>query len=1617
MSSNILKRLQVKTLKWFVGAAMTMAPIVSFAQAELPFVMTQEAFNDQSIIINKKGPSTTWDSSNNGVKSGGDGNGFNFDDKYFDVAFSGIPDAISFKITSKGTLGFPVTKADWYIAESPDNIDWSSVPWNATNASYENGQSETFSVPLKSTTRYVRLCYSGNFGGTFCNITITPKEFTLKVIEMGEITREEKVRPYAPISIATPQIDCYTFTGWDKDIPENMPFDDLTLTANFSFNQYTSHFKVSDEELGVTLEDYDQTFDCGAAVSVTDPSLKGYTFNGWEPQIPATATEIMDGATYKAKWTHDEYKLVLYTTDNDSIVKLFHYGDSTGIIDPIREGYTFTSWKDSIRGNVTAPVTMPDTNVTLRAGWKINQYPLIINKGLDFDPPADTTIYKYNAAVSVRTPSHEGYTFKGWNPEIPATMPADTFRTTAQWEVNQYRYVVYTSETDSVLKLVDYGATLEPLDSQMRPGYTFKGWDKEQPATMPAHNVTIRAIWDINQYKLNLIADGEVYKSYTFNYNDTIVLEDLKNPTKEGYTFAGWDAEFEDRMPAKDLSYEAQWTTNKYYVVWVNNPNNAQMNDTLYYDYGKQIPMAHDPERVGYTFLGWDGEIPATMPAKNIVIKSLWEAIVYNLSFYSEEKLYLKQTYTYGAEIDYNSVSNPIRTGYQFLGWDGDMPETMPAKDMKLNAKWSVNTHTLVIVYDENESTPNDTIMYEYGAAIKPVEDPEKVGYSFIGWDMKIPATMPDNSLVITAKWVINNYTLTTLVNCVPTTYTFTYGDPVVISDPQLEGYEFNGWSPAVPESMPGHNVLVIADMQIMQFDFITNIDEVSDTIQYYYQDTIAPLENPTKEGYSFTGWYPEIPTTMPAKEVKTNAIWNINSYNVCFISDGDTLQVTSYKYNEPINLPKNPTKRGYSFIGWIDEMGGQVPTNMPASNLTFNAEWRVNSYYLVTIADGDTTSKKYDFMEEVATPDVPTKKGHSFVEWNKDVPKTMPSYNDTVKALWTINSYIVTWVVEGDSSSFEYDYGEEIKQIKDPTKTGHSFAGWDKIIAKTMPDEDLVYNAEFTANSYQFFINVDSQKDSIAYDFGETVARPEDPSKVGYSFKGWLGNIPDVMPAHDAEIFALFEKDTFEIKIMAENDSIIYRYPYASVIQPIIAPAIDGKSFDKWSAEIPTTMPAENIMIEALYKSEQFQLTVIRDAETNIEFYDFGEDIKEPTIPTKEGYTFAGWDVEYPTIMPDSNVIVTALWEINSYDFVVVVEGDSTTTSYEFNAPVEVPNDPEKKGHTFVGWNAEIPSIMPSKNVTIQAQFVVDTFTFTTIVLDERNESRYTYEQNVETPAEPVREGYTFTGWSDEIPTTMPDSNVTVTAEWAINQYNVAFVVDGDTVQIDTYDFEAKVEEISVGDKEGYTFNGWDAKMPAKMPAKDLVFNAVWQVNTHNFTYVTARNTFSISYSYGDSIIVPSDPTRKGYKFLGWSDEIPATMPDKDVKVNALWEAKKYAVTLIVDGVVLRTDSIVYGDSLKIEKQKKLGHVFKGWDYEVPETMPAKNFTLTAKFVPSSKLIAWTEKQKLFVAGLPDDAEITVSDLRGRMIYRGTKREIDLPTGGIYMVKGCNQYKKLMVR
>ncbi|MBP3637064.1 MAG: InlB B-repeat-containing protein, partial [Clostridia bacterium] len=158
---------------------------------------------------------------------------------------------------------------------------------------------------------------------------------------------------------------------------------------------------------------------------------------------------------------------------------------------------------------------------------------------------------------------------------------------------------------------------------------------------------------------------------------------------------------------------------------------------------------------------------------------------------------------------------------------------------------------------------------------------------------------------------------------------------------------------------------------------------------------------------------------------------------------------------------------------------------------------------------------------------------------------------------------------------------------------------------------------------------------------------------------------------------------------------------------------------------------------------------------------------------PTKEGYTFAGWDAEIPTTMPAENVTITAQWTINQYTITFETAGGSTVApiTQDYGTAVTAPVDPTKEGYTFAGWDAEIPTTMPAENVTITAKWTTNQYTITFETAGGSMVAPITqdYGTYVTAPADPTKEGYTFAGWNKTIPTTMPAENMTITAKWSI--------------------------------------------------------------------------------------------------------------------------------------------------------------------------------------------------------------------------------------------------------
>jgi uncharacterized repeat protein (TIGR02543 family) len=467
---------------------------------------------------------------------------------------------------------------------------------------------------------------------------------------------------------------------------------------------------------------------------------------------------------------------------------------------------------------------------------------------------------------------------------------------------------------------------------------------------------------------------------------------------------------------------------------------------------------------------------------------------------------------------------------------------------------------------------------------------------------------------------------------------------------------------------------------------------------------------------------------SVPAEVTKLTAQWTAPTYAVTLNTNGGTINkgnVTGYTYGVGATLPTadDMTYTGYMFKGWYDNenLTGSPVTAIGGTetgNKEYWAKWEINQYTITFDTNGgsEIAPITQDYGTKITTPADPTRKGYTFKGWDKEIPKTMPAENITVKAQWEINQYAITFDTNGGSeiAPITQDYGTAITAPADPTRKGYTFKGWDKEIPKTMPAENITVKAQWEINQYAitFDTNGGSEIAPITQDYGTAITAPADPTRKGYTFKGW----------------------------------------------------------DK---EIPKTMPAENITVKAQWEINQYAITFDTNGGSEIApiTQDYGTAITAPADPTRKGYTFKGWDKEIPKTMPAENITVKAQWEINQYTITFDTAGGSEIApiTQNYGTKITTPADPTRKGYTFKGWDKEIPETMPAENMTVKAQWEINqyTITFDTNGGSEIAPITQDYGTAITAPADPTRKGYTFKGWDKEIPETMPAENITITARW----------------------------------------------------------------------------------------------------------------------------------------------------------------------------------------------------------------------------------------------------------
>ena len=226
----------------------------------------------------------------------------------------------------------------------------------------------------------------------------------------------------------------------------------------------------------------------------------------------------------------------------------------------------------------------------------------------------------------------------------------------------------------------------------------------------------------------------------------------------------------------------------------------------------------------------------------------------------------------------------------------------------------------------------------------------------------------------------------------------------------------------------------------------------------------VTAIAEPTKEGYSFSGWS-GVPSTMPENDVTITGTFTANTYTITYLLDGETYRTTQLAYGSAIVTPSVPVKEGHQFEGWSD-----VPATMPAQDLTITGSYKVLTYNLIFMLDGEiyhSVSLACGTKVPIA-PEVPAKEGYTFGGWGY-IPAIMLARDVYVYGEYIRNSHNLIYMVDGvEYRRYSIYYGASIQIAPAaPTKEGYTFSGWSEV-PKKMPDHDVIVHGSFIADGIE---------------------------------------------------------------------------------------------------------------------------------------------------------------------------------------------------------------------------------------------------------------------------------------------------------------------------------------------------------------------------------------------------------------------------------------------------------------------------------------------------------------------------------------------------------------------
>lgn len=487
----------------------------------------------------------------------------------------------------------------------------------------------------------------------------------------------------------------------------------------------------------------------------------------------------------------------------------------------------------------------------------------------------------------------------------------------------------------------------------------------------------------------------------TAHYGDTVTLDvtpdtgySVKSVKYNGTEATkNADGTYSFEMPAKDVTVTAVFG---HTVAIDNNITNgtvsadlpvAENNEAVTLTVTPAAGYAVKSVKVGNTEIEpVNGVYSFTMPDNDVTVTAEFEAITYSVAFNKNSNDATgsmdNQSFTGGTAQVLTANGFTAPTGYHFAGWatsangaveyaDGAEVSNLTAVNndtVTLYAKWEANKHTVTYKVDGEVYGAVDTVAY--GTALTAREAPTKTGYTFSGWS-EIPATMPDEDVVITGSFIINKYAVTwkngdtTLETDTNVPYgiapSYDGATPTKAATAQYS-YTFSGWSDGTntyaPAALPtvSGNVTYTAQFNstAKTYTITYKVDgEVYDTKTVSYGDSIALIDAPTREGYTFSGWQTSY-TTMPASNIEITGTFAINTYAVTYMVDGVQYgESLTVDHGTKLTAPTAPAKNGAIFLGWTADGVNAYDFETPVTaETTLTAMW-LDASGFITFSEG----------------------------------------------------------------------------------------------------------------------------------------------------------------------------------------------------------------------------------------------------------------------------------------------------------------------------------------------------------------------------------------------------------------------------------------------------------------------------------------------------------------------------------------------------------------------------------------------------------------------------------------------------------------------------------------